>query len=110
LRTPDDLGYEDGFTRYSLRLYTVNGAARDDVPVILYDDTNSQPLARQWFTLSELDPHPMPSVGDWIRDVVIAQQNPTAPDVCRDCGNIYAGLYQLRGHAPDCDYYDGDRA
>jgi hypothetical protein len=102
-------GYGDEATVYTVRSYTLDGAARDDVALVVYD-LEGQVMARQWFDTRELDDAPLagPGVSDWLRDVTFMALNSEGRDTCADCGNGYVGLFWRRSHAPDCAYYDGE--
>jgi hypothetical protein len=104
-------GYDDEAVVYTIKSYTVDGAARDDVALVVYD-LEGEPLARQWFDARELDNASLagPGVADWLRDVTFMALNSEGRDTCFDCGNGYIGLYRRRSHAPDCAYYDGEHS
>jgi hypothetical protein len=102
--------YEDMGVVYTIRTYNVDGGARDDAALVLFD-VDDEPVARQWFDASELDGSPTagPRVADWLRDVTFALLNTEQREMCGDCGNPQFGLAIMadpeRNHAPDCPLY-----
>jgi hypothetical protein len=102
-------GYKHGGVVYTVTAFVPDGTSNGEVALVV-TDVDDEPIARQWFDQRELDNAPLagPNVADWLRDVAFFALNSEGHELCADCGNPYTGLYTVRGHAPDCAYYDGE--